>query len=57
MPFFTIQRDQVAALAARHSLPAIYNTRTNVEAGAVSSATAQAFRMPIGWLEPMSAVS
>jgi putative tryptophan/tyrosine transport system substrate-binding protein len=29
-PFFTIQRDQVAALAARHSLPAIYNTRTNV---------------------------
>jgi putative ABC transport system substrate-binding protein len=36
-PFFTIQRDQVAALAARHSLPAIYNTRTNVEAGGLMS--------------------
>jgi putative ABC transport system substrate-binding protein len=36
-PFFTIQRDQVAALAARHSLPAIYNTRTNVEAGGLIS--------------------
>jgi putative tryptophan/tyrosine transport system substrate-binding protein len=36
-PFFTIQRDQVAVLAARHSLPAIYNTRTNVEAGGLMS--------------------
>jgi putative ABC transport system substrate-binding protein len=36
-PFFTTQRDQVAALATHHSLPAIYNTRTNVEAGGLMS--------------------
>ena len=35
--FFNDQRDRLAALAARHGLPAIYSTRTHVEAGGLMS--------------------
>jgi ABC-type uncharacterized transport system substrate-binding protein len=36
-PFFNDQRDHLAALAARQGLPAIYSTRTHVEAGGLMS--------------------
>ena len=36
-PFFTVQRDQLADLAARHALPAIYVNSENVEAGGLIS--------------------
>jgi putative ABC transport system substrate-binding protein len=36
-PFFNAQRNRVAALAARHALPATYSTRTHVEAGGLMS--------------------
>jgi putative ABC transport system substrate-binding protein len=32
-PFFTSQRGKLAALAARHAIPAIYDSREGVEAG------------------------
>jgi ABC-type uncharacterized transport system substrate-binding protein len=35
--FFNDQRDRLAALAARHALPAIYSTRPAVEAGGLMS--------------------
>ena len=34
---FTNQRKQIAALAARHAIPAIYNTREEVQAGGLMS--------------------
>jgi putative ABC transport system substrate-binding protein len=34
---FTNQRNQIAALAARHAIPAIYNLREEVEAGGLIS--------------------
>jgi len=36
-PLFFNQRDQIAALAARHALPAIYHSRENVEVGGLMS--------------------
>ena len=36
-PFFRLQRDQIVALAARHSLPAMYTRREFVEAGGLMS--------------------
>jgi len=36
-PFFTDRREQVAALAARHVVPAIYGVRENVAAGGLIS--------------------
>jgi putative ABC transport system substrate-binding protein len=36
-PFFVTQRDQLAALAARHRIPAIYPFREEVEAGGLLS--------------------
>jgi len=36
-PLFVAQRDQLAALAARHGIPAIYTNRFNVTAGGLMS--------------------
>jgi putative ABC transport system substrate-binding protein len=36
-PFFLNQRDQIVALAARHSLPAAYQWREFVDAGGLMS--------------------
>ena len=36
-PFFTTQRHRIAALAARHGIPAIYSLREYVEAGGLVS--------------------
>jgi hypothetical protein len=53
-PLWTIQRVQLAALTARHAVPAIYAVREIVDAGGLMS-YGRTFPTPIGWSVPMPA--